>query len=238
MKFQTKHLSPLALVFFLTLAPIAPLLAQANDVTRSPSNASADERAERRYHDGRHALQAGELATAAQKMREALSLDPTLLAASQDYARILRSAGRPERAQAVLENALNEAPGDELTARLTAELAEANGDTDAAITALVRAIKQSKTPDRETLVHLADLQRRHDHPADAAETYAQLIDQAPDDPRGQLGRAAALDQASQRRAAFNAWQAVSEADELEQSVRDYAKSRARSLRKTLIPGGG
>lgn len=222
----------------LALAPSSHLLAQDSDVTRNPSSTSSDERAESAYREGRRALDAGELAQAAQHMREALSLNPALLPASHDYARILRAAGRPERAQAVLETALREHPGDEITARLAAELAEANGEPAAAITALARAVERVETPDRETLVHLADLQRRHGQSRQAAETYAQLIDQAPDDPRGLVGRAAALDDARQRREAFTAWQDITEHGEISGDVRDYAESRMRSLRNTLIPGGG
>ncbi|RZU98605.1 tetratricopeptide repeat protein [Spiribacter vilamensis] len=223
----------------ITLAIMAPTaLAQSEGMQRAPSSVADGERALSLYHQGRRNIEAGELASASRQFREALSLDPGLMVARRAYARILMSAGRPDRAQGVLTRGLEVKPGDFVTARMLARIARDNNDAAVAIRALESIRPPVDSKDTYLRSHLADLYRRTGQHAKAAEIYAELHKADPSDPAWVLGRATSLDHHGSRQEARELWSSLLERDDIDPQIRNYGEDRVTALRDTQIPYGG
>ncbi|MEX0430632.1 tetratricopeptide repeat protein [Spiribacter insolitus] len=219
----------------LGMSPVA--LAQSENLERAPSETASDERALTLYHEGKRAMETGDLATGARHFREALSLDDRLQPARRDYARILMAAGRPDRAQAVLALGLELSPRDGATARMLARVARENGDLDLAIRAL-ESIRPDTDAEETTLrANLATLYQATGNYSQAASLYAELRTVEPAAPRWILGEALALDYAGVTTDAAFAWSALIAHDEIDPSVRRYAEARIAALRDAQVPYG-
>ena len=222
-------------VAILVTTPIT--VAQADGMKRAPSSTSADERALDRYHDGRRAMDEGDLLIAARYFREAISLDRRLLGARRAYARILVVTDRPERAQSVLAKGLEIVPDDLPTARLLARIARSNGNTEMAIRALEAIRPPADSPETQIRSHLGDLYRRNKQYAKAAAVYAELRAVQPAAPKWILGEAISQDRRGETEAARKAWTALLEQDGVGKAVRRYAENRHRILRNDQVPYG-
>ena len=218
-----------------TATPIAA--AQADGMQREPSSTSTNERALDRYHDGRRAMDKGDLLIAARYFREAISLDRRLLRARRAYARILVVTERPERAQTVLAKGLEVAPDDLATARLLARIARSNGNADMAIRALEAIRPPADSPETQIRSHLGNLYRRSEQYGKAAAVYAELREVQPAAPEWILGEAISQDRRGEAKAARAAWSALLNSDGLDDSVRRYAENRRRILRDGQVPYG-
>ena len=226
-------------ILALSVAIGAPgAMAQNEGMQREPSSVADGERALSLYHQGKRAMDAGELADASRQFREALSLDPGLLIARRAYARILISAGRPDRAQDVLAKGLDVAPGDLTTARMLARIARENNDAAVAIEALESIQPPAESRDTLLRAHLADLYRRTGQHGKAAEVYAELQNAEPSNPAWMLGRATSLDHHGQAKAARKAWSALIEREDLDPRIIEYGENRVAALREGSLPYGG
>lgn len=212
-------------------------VAQADGMQREPSSTSTTERALDRYHDGRRAMDKGDLLIAARYFREAISLDRRLQGARRAYARILVVTERPERAQSVLAEGLDIVPDDLETARLLARIARGNNDIDMAIRALEAIRPPADSPETQIRAHLGDLYRRSEQYARAADVYAELRQVQPAAPEWILGEAISQDRRGESKAARAAWSALLDRDELDGSIRRYAENRRETLRDGQIPYG-
>jgi MSHA biogenesis protein MshN len=222
---------------FTSIGCVGPALAQTGDMQRSPSNVTAEERALERYHQGERALEGDELLAAARHFREALSLDPALLAARRGYARILIATDRLGRAQAILAEGLTRAPDDLETARLLARVARQNNDAATAIDALEAIRPPAEAPAGRIRAHLADLYRQTGQLAEAAAVYAELRGLEPDNPAWILGEAVCQDRLGANKSARRAWQALLDHPRIDERVRTYARNRYQALRDFELPYG-
>lgn len=231
-----RFLSPVAALAVM-IGGAADALAQNEALERAPSMVAPDERALILYHEGRHAMDRGELAVGARHFREALSLDPSLQVARQDYAHVLLAAGRPERAQSVLALGLELVPGDSSLARMLVRVARENGDIERAIRVL-ESIRPDADAEEITLrAHLAELYRETERYDQAARLYAELQTVEPTASKWILGEATSLDHLGATAEAAMAWAELMDHDDIDPSIRRYAEMRLASLRDTLIPYG-
>ncbi|QGM21539.1 tetratricopeptide repeat protein [Spiribacter sp. 2438] len=236
MRAQRSRCLALILASVLIMAPCA--FAQSDGLERSPSTREAGERALTLYHDGREALDRGELAEAAQHFRRALSLDQALDAARRDYARILITAGRPERAQTLLAQGIALPDPEPATARLLARTARDNGNLRTAIRALERIHPRVDPDDRVVRANLAALHRQQGDHLAAASLYAELRDAHPTEPQWILGEAVSRDHAGQATDAHAAWSALTNHDGLDPAIQDHASARIRALEVAQLPSAG
>ena len=222
-------------VAMLVTTPIA--VAQTDGMKRAPSSTSADERALDRYHQGRRAMNEGDLLIAARYFREAISLDRNLLGARRAYARILVVTERPERAQSVLAEGLEVASNDLPTARLLARIARGNNDIDMAIQALEAIRPPTNSPETQIRSHLGDLYRRNEQYAKAAAVYAELRTVDSGAPEWILGEAISQDRRGEAEAAREAWSMLLKQDGVNDAIRRYAENRRETLRDGQVPYG-
>jgi len=215
----------------------ATALAQDGEMQRSPSTVSTEERALERYHEAQRALAGDDLLAAARHFREALSLDPTLLAARRGYARILIATDRLGRAQAVLAEGLTRVPDDLETARLLARVARQNNDAATAIDALEAIRPPAEAPATPIRAHLADLYRQTGQHAEAAGVYAELRGVEPNNPAWILGEALCQDRLGASEPARRAWGELLDQPDVDASIRDYARNRRQALRDFALPYG-
>ena len=230
-----RHVIVMIGVAVLVITPVA--VVQADGMKRAPSSTSADERALDRYHQGRRAMDEGDLLIAARYFREAVSLDRGLLSARRAYARILMATERPGRAQSVLAEGLEIVPDDLPTARLLARIARGNNDTEMAIRALEAIRPPADSPETQIRSHLGDLYRHNKQYAKAAAVYAELRAVQPSAPEWILGEAISHDRHGEAGAAREAWSALLKQDGVDKSVHRYAENRRRILRNGEVPYG-
>ena len=126
------------------------------------------------FEDGLRAIKRDDYAAAAAAFAQGLAEAPSNARARTSYARALWISGRPEEAQAELQHAIADGPGETLAPFLLAVIRDAAGDMDAAVTAY-RAVLVIDPDHEGALSYLANLRLRQGNYADAASRFEQAI---------------------------------------------------------------
>ncbi len=146
-------------------------------VAREPGNPS--------FHDllGQARATKGDVGGARTSFEQAIKLDPALLAAQLNLARLETGAKRFDRAEQLLDAALKADERNTDVMYELARLAERQGDPEDALRWLSRAYDVAGTKDLRSALALVDLHMRQGRPADALKVARQIAVGMPDDLR-------------------------------------------------------
>ncbi|GEM_PF-5904953 len=209
-------------------APEAPA---GGELQRSASRTDPVERARALMAQAQSHLQAGEVGDAAQRLRQAVGLDPGLHTARYQYARIMVASGRRGYAREILRAGLERAPGHVRMARLYAALAAEAEDWGTAAAALQQARDRAgDAASAQLTAQLAGVYRGAGQYAQAIELYRELSAAQPQAAgRWRMGQALAAERAGDDQAALAAWRAARAAGGLSEALTSYAEARIEAL---------
>lgn len=135
------------------------------------------------FNEGAHADQAGDRATAEEKFRAALELDPTLVQAHAGLAAVYFNQERFDQALAELEKVLELDPGNAQARRVRFLVHDARGDQEAANAAIDAYIEVDPEGGVDLLYKRADLDFRGGEPDLARAALVKILEIDPDMPR-------------------------------------------------------
>lgn len=212
-------------------SPTPPEAPAGGELQRTASDPDPAERARALMAQAQSHLQAGEVGDAAQRLRQAVGLDPALHTARYQYARIMAASGRRGYAREILRAGLERAPGHVRMARLYAALAAEAEDWGTAAAALQQARDGAGDEAWAGLTaQLAGVYRDAGRYGQAVELYRALAAAQPQAAgRWRMGQALAAERAGEDEAALAAWRAARAAGNLSEELTSYAEARIQAL---------
>lgn len=205
------------------------LAAQPGQMTMQPSRTSPRQLAERRFQQAMADLQAGRTQQGAQRLQEALLIAPDYHEVRQQLAVYYFSYGFLTDALAVLEQGLDEFPGEPSLILIQARILERAGEQAMALQAL-SGVTNDLPLNADLLVLRGALASELGDYMTASATYASLTSWRPREGRWWLGLAIAKEELELYEEALQAYRRALDDPSIAVSTREFIHQRVEELR--------
>ena len=209
-------------------AVAAPSRREAGVFQKTPKLLSPAELAARSYAEGMRHWRDNRAVEADEAWRQALEHDPAHADARAALADLLARQGRGAEAGALLRQAHERWPQDQLQAERYARYLIANGRDGDAVTVL-EAARPAAVGDGEYLALLGAVYQRLGRHAESAEAYGRVLSVHPGREIWWMGMAIALEGAGNVAPALQAYRRALALPSLSPELRRYAETRAKAL---------
>lgn len=200
----------------------------AGEMSIQPSRMSPREQAERRFQQALADLQAGRARAGAQRLQEALLIAPDYHEVRQQLAVYYFSSGFLTDALAVLEQGLDEFPGEPSLILVQARILERAGEPTMALNVL-REVPNDLPLNTDLLVLRAALASELGEHSLASATYESLTSWRPREGRWWVGLALAQEQLNLSEQALQAYRRALDDPSIATSTREYIHQRIEEL---------